>query len=90
MAAVELIWHILDSQGQILALAFRGKSLNTLDLFPVRSAAAWTEWDGGAGERAQLRRREGSGESREIAGTGMRESWRAAGGVEGDRARGCA
>ena len=34
--AVQRTWHI---QGQILALAFRQKSLNPLKLFPLRSAA---------------------------------------------------
>ena len=45
--AVEQIWHIEDSQGQILALTFRSKSLRSdsqikvrSKLFPHRSAAA--------------------------------------------------
>ena len=36
-AAVERIRHIQDSQGQIMALAFRLKSLKSLKLFPLRS-----------------------------------------------------
>ena len=40
-AAVERIWHIWDSQGQILALAFRQKSFKRFKLFPLRPTAAW-------------------------------------------------
>ena len=42
--AVEQMWHMQDSHGQILALALRQKSLQRLKLFPLRSEAAgpWT------------------------------------------------
>ena len=36
---VERIWHIQDSQGQVLALAFRLKSLKLVKLLPLRSEA---------------------------------------------------
>jgi len=39
--AVERMWHIPDSQGQILALYFRQKSLKSYKLFPPRSAAVF-------------------------------------------------
>ena len=38
-AAFERTWHIQDSQGQILASAFSGKSLNPFKLFHLRSDA---------------------------------------------------
>ena len=38
-AAVERNWHIQDSQGQILALAFSLKSLKRSKFFPLRSEA---------------------------------------------------
>jgi len=38
-AAVKKIWHLQDSQGQILALAFRRKCLKSFEMFPVRSVA---------------------------------------------------
>ena len=37
--AVERIWHTCDSQGQILALTFRQKSLKPSEWFRVRSTA---------------------------------------------------
>ena len=37
--AVERIWHIHHSQGQMLALAFRQKSLTPWKLFPLRPEA---------------------------------------------------
>ena len=40
--AVELIWHTKDSQGQILALAFRSKASKASKLSPERVA-----WNGG-------------------------------------------
>ena len=39
LTAVERIWHTPDSQGQILALAFRRKSSKPSKLFPLRSEA---------------------------------------------------
>ena len=33
------LWHIYDSHGQILALAFRQKSLKPCEVFPLRSEA---------------------------------------------------
>jgi len=38
-AAVERTWHISDSLGQILALAFRTMSIKPLKLFPLRLEA---------------------------------------------------
>ena len=38
-AAVERMWHIQDSQGQILALPFRFKSVKPFKVFPLRSKA---------------------------------------------------
>ena len=38
-ASIERIWHIQDSQGQILALALRHKSFKPSKLFPLRSEA---------------------------------------------------
>ena len=38
-AAVERIWHTLDSHSQIMALTFRSKCLNPFKLFTVRSEA---------------------------------------------------
>ena len=38
-AAVERMWHMSDSQGQMLALTFRSKLWNDLKLFPLRSKA---------------------------------------------------
>ena len=38
-AAVERTRHIKDSQSQILALAFRGKTFNTLKACPLRTEA---------------------------------------------------
>ena len=35
-AAVERMWHIYDSQGQIVALAVSLQSLNGFQLFPLR------------------------------------------------------
>ena len=37
---VKRIWHMLDSQGQVLALAFRSKSVNSFEFFPVRLVTA--------------------------------------------------
>ena len=34
--SVERIWHIQDSQGQVLALTFRFKSLRYFKLFPLQ------------------------------------------------------
>ena len=36
---VKRIWHMLDSQGQVLALAFRSKPVKSFTLYPLRSAA---------------------------------------------------
>ena len=53
-AAVEQTRHTYDSQGQILALAFREK---TFKLFPLRSAAVWVYVLGrGVVERIMMRR----------------------------------
>jgi len=38
--AVERMWQMQDSQGQILALAFRQKSSKPCKVFPLRSEAA--------------------------------------------------
>ena len=38
-AAVERIWHTQGSQGRILALACRSKSLTRFELFHLRSGA---------------------------------------------------
>jgi len=38
-AAVERTWRVLDSQGQILALALMTKSLQRFEVFPLRSEA---------------------------------------------------
>ena len=38
-ATVERIWHVYDSQGQILALALRQKSFKVLEMYPLRSEA---------------------------------------------------
>ena len=45
-SAFERTWHIYDSQGQILALAFRCKSLKPFTVFPLhysqtRRVRAW-------------------------------------------------
>jgi len=34
---LEQMWHMQDSRGQILALAFRKRSLEPFKLFPLRS-----------------------------------------------------
>ena len=39
-AAVERIWHVQDSQGQILTLSFRSKHLKSFELFPPCSEAS--------------------------------------------------
>ena len=41
LAAVERVWHTQDSQGQILALVFRLKSVNPFKVLPLRSLAAF-------------------------------------------------
>ena len=41
LSAVERIWHIKDSQGQITALAFRLKSFTPLSVFPLDSEAVY-------------------------------------------------
>ena len=46
VTAAERIWHIYDSQGQILALALRYKSLKCFKLFPLR-------WEAERGSGAQ-------------------------------------
>ena len=40
VTAVERIWHIYDSQSQILALALGGTPLKPMKLFPLRSEAS--------------------------------------------------
>ena len=46
------MWQIYDSQGPMLALSFRSKSLETFKVFPLRSGAvrqivcAWSKSDG--------------------------------------------
>ena len=42
-SAVELTWHITDSQGQIMALSFRQKNLKHFKVFPLRSEAELRE-----------------------------------------------
>jgi len=41
--AVERIWHLEDSQGQILAVNSKSKSMKSLKLFTFRSEAALPE-----------------------------------------------
>ena len=39
VTAAQRIWHMYNSQGQILAVAFRYKALNYFMLFPLGSGA---------------------------------------------------
>ena len=50
--ALETIWHIQDSQGQILALVVRKQALKCFRLFPLRSEAEGRV-SGGAGTRME-------------------------------------
>ena len=61
-SAVERIWHIQDSQGQILALALRLKSLKLYKVFPFRvdeDRAVDAAERGGEFEEPWLEREEG-------------------------------